>query len=47
MPHVPNQHPPGAERISVDLVLFNPKADEQPAEEYRRYWHATPKAIFA
>ncbi len=33
--------------VSVDLVLFNPDADKQPAEEYRRYWHATPQAIFA
>ena len=34
-------------KVSVELVLFNPKADEQPAEQYARYWHDNPAAIFA
>ena len=33
--------------VSVDLMLFNPRADERPAEPYARYWHDGPEAIFA
>ena len=33
--------------VSVDLMLFNPRTDEQPAERYARYWHDGPEAIFA
>ena len=33
--------------VSVELVLFNRKADEQPASQYARYWHDNPAAIFA
>ena len=33
--------------VSVKLVLFNPQADEQPAEKYAHYWHNNPAAIFA
>ncbi len=36
-----------ARNVSVKLVLFNPQAEEQPAEKYARYWHDSPTAIFA